>query len=247
MSQAESPSPATEAARTARRLLRTGTRAALATLMPEGGAPYASLVAYATDPAGNPLLLISTLAVHTRNLLADPRASLLIEDPDRPADADPLREARLSLAGRLERTDDPVAARRFLARHPDAAGYATFKDFGFYRFTLTGAHQVAGFGRITDLTPDDLLVDMAGREALVESEPGALAHMAEDHADIPSLYATKLLKLPDGDWHFTGFDPEGIDLIAGRRTARLDFPAPIATSGDLRKALVALAGAARAA
>ncbi len=247
MSHAESPSPATEAARTARRLLRTGTRAALATLMPEGGAPYASLVAYATDPAGNPLLLISTLAVHTRNLLADPRASLLIEDPDRPADADPLREARLSLAGRLERTDDPVAARRFLARHPDAAGYATFKDFGFYRFTLTGAHQVAGFGRITDLTPADLLVDMAGREALVESEPGALAHMAEDHADIPALYATKLLKLPEADWRFTGFDPEGIDLAAGRRTARLDFPAPITTSGDLRKALVALAGAARAA
>lgn len=244
---ADTPSPLSEDVRIARRLLRTGTRAALATLSPGTGAPYASLVAYATDPAGAPLLLISTLALHTQNLAADARASLLIEDPARPEEADPLREARLSLTGRLERSDDPVVARRFLARHPDAAGYATFRDFGFYRFVIEGAHQVAGFGRITDLAPDDLLLDLTGREALVESEPGALAHMAEDHADIPPLYATRLLNLPEGDWRFTGFDPEGIDLVAGRRTARLPFPGLVATSGDLRKALVALAGAARAA
>ncbi len=247
MSVAESPSPDPEAVAIARRLLRTGTRAALATLMPGTGAPYASLVAYATDPAGAPLLLISTLAVHTRNLQADPRAALLIEDPARPEEADPLREARLSLAGRLEPSADPVVARRFLARHPDAAGYASFRDFGFYRFVIEGAHQVAGFGRITDLAPADLLLDLTGREALVESEPGALAHMAEDHADIPPLYATKLLGLPEADWRFSGFDPEGLDLVAGRRTARLLFPAPVASSGDLRKALVALAGTARAA
>ena len=247
MSAAETPSLLNEDVVIARRLLRTATRASLATLLPEGGAPYASLVAFATDPAGAPLLLISTLAIHTQNLALDARASLLIEDPARPEGTDPLREARLSLMGRLERSEDPVVSRRFLARHPDAAGYATFKDFGFYRFTIERAHQVAGFGRITDLDPADILLDVSGCEALLAGEPGALTHMAEDHADIPPLYATRLLGLPEGDWRFTGFDPEGIDLVDGRRTARLLFPARLASPGDLRKALVALAGTARAA
>ena len=80
------------------------------------------------------------------------------------------------------------------------------------RSTLKGAHLVAGFGRIVDLKPDDLLTDLAGAEALVAAEPDILAHMNADHAEACRLYATKLLGAPDGDWRCVGCDPEGLEL-----------------------------------
>src|SRR5918911_593544 len=137
-----------EPRRAARRLLREGRGAALATL-DEGGAPYASLVAFATEADGAPLILISGLARHTRNLGRDPRAALLI---DRRAADDPTAGPRVSLMGRMEITQAPAARRRFRARHPGAF-YADFADFAFWRMRLDSAHLVAGFGRIVELAP----------------------------------------------------------------------------------------------
>lgn len=230
---------------TARHLLRTAFQAALGTLDPDSGAPHVSLVTVATLPDGAPVLLLSDLAVHTRNLKADPRVSLMVSEPVRPGD--PLALARVTVAGTIARTEEPAALRRFLARHPDTGGYAAFKDFSVYRIAPEQAHLVAGFGRIVTLPAADLMTDVAGCDALLASEEGAIAHMNQDHADALSLYATRLAGAPDGDWRATGLDPEGIDLVAGTLAARVTFPEPVGAGGSLRAVLVDLARRARGA
>ena len=85
------------------------------------------------------------------------------------------------------------------------------------------AHLVAGFGRIVDLAAEDILTDLAGAEALIEAEAGAVAHMNADHADALRLYATKLLGAPDGDWRCTGCDPEGSICSSAARACGCRF------------------------
>ena len=228
----------------ARRVLRLATTGALATLA-AGGAPFASLVAVATTPVGKPLLLLSDLARHTGNIASDSRVSLLLVAPGGES-GDPLAGARLTVSGTIARDADPSHRRRFLARHPEAAGYAGFKDFNFYRIAVGAAHLVAGFGRIVDLSAAELLTDCSDCRSLIETEADAIRHMNNDHADALSLYATRLLGLPAGKWIATGVDPDGLDLRAGSVPARLVFPERLRNGGELRAVLAELAGEARA-
>ena len=227
----------------AKKLMREARTGALATLFPGSGDPYCSLVNVASSADGAPLLLISKLAIHTKNVIADSRVSLMLDERK---EGDPLEGARVMLLGRAEITTDDNDRRRYLARQPEAEAFAGFGDFAFYKVTVTGAHLVAGFGRIVDLTPQDLLVDLSGADDLLASEERASAHMNEDHADACSLYATKLLGAPDGDWRCVGFDPEGLELQNGRVALRLPFPQRVDGSGPLRAVLVKLAQEARA-
>ena len=230
----------------ARRVLRIAAVGSLATVKADGQ-PFASLVTVATMPGGEPILLLSRLAVHTQNLERDKRASLLLVEPGGES-GDPLAGARLTLVGEIgERDPNPAVRRRFLARHEEAAGYADFADFGFRIFTIRSAHLVAGFGRIVNLGPDQLLPSVTECGDLIAAEESAVAHMNEDHAEALSLYATRLLEVPDGEWRMTGADPDGIDLRAGTLRARLDFPKRAKTAQELREALIALARAARGA
>lgn len=228
----------------AKKLLREGRSGALATLMAGSGDPYCSLVNFATAADGAPLLLLSRLALHTKNILADPRVSLMIDE--RKA-GDPLEGARVMLMGRAEATEDPEARRRYLDRQPEAEAFAGFGDFGFYRIALTHAHLVAGFGRIVDLKPQDILIDLAGMEALVAAEADVVAHMNRDQRDAARLYATKLLGARDGDWRCAGYDPEGLELQDGRTALRLTFPRRVDEPSMLRHVLKQLADRARAA
>jgi putative heme iron utilization protein len=229
---------------TARRLLRLAATGSLATLSGDGS-PFASLVTVATTPAGEPILLLSTLAVHTGNLARDPRASLLLVAPGGEG-GDPLAGARLTLVGRVSsREDDPMLRRRFLARHEEAEVYAGFSDFGFRRFEVRSAHLVAGFGRIVDLSRAETLTDCADATELLAAEAGAVEHMNADHADAVALYAARLLGMPMGAWRLTAVDPDGADLRAGALRARLAFPERVTTGGDLRRVLVDLAKKAR--
>jgi putative heme iron utilization protein len=223
--------------RATKRLLHEAGKGALATLLP-GGAPYASLVTVATAMDGAPLLLLSRLARHTANVGADPRVSLLLEAGH---ERDPLEGARVSLSGTLSRTEDPAARRRFLARHPSAEAYAGFADFAFWRLEMSGAHLVAGFGRIVDLKAEDLSTGLGGAERLIEAEESALIHMNEDHRDAIARYATKLLGDEAGDWRMVSLDPEGCDLMLGERVRRLEFPHRVADAGALREILARLA------
>jgi len=230
-----------DAVRAAKRLVRETRIGALASLLPDG-APYASLVTVATLPDNSPVLLLSRLARHTGNILRDPRVSLLIDA--RGAD-DPLAGARISLAGRAAQTEDAAAARRFLARHPEASGYAGFADFSFWHIALEGGHLVAGFGRIVDLEPGQLITKIDDASQLLAAEEDAIAHMNQDHGAAIALYATRLLQAEAGDWRVIGIDPEGCDLMLGDRVRRLEFPERVKEPGQLRKTLVALAEQAR--
>jgi putative heme iron utilization protein len=152
------------------------------------------------------------------------------------------------LAGRAEEAGgDQIALlrRRYLNAHPSAEAFVNFKDFAFFRIHPTGAHLVAGFGRIVDLKPEQFLTDIAGAEALLEAEPGAVEHMNADHGDAMSLYATKLLGAEAADWTCTGCDPDGMDMQAGTAMLRLDFPERVTSGTELRKMLVRLTGEAR--
>ena len=142
-------------ARLARRLLRTVESASLATIERDGGGPYASLVLVAADEDGSPILLLSDLAEHSRNLAADDRASLMIDGTAGLEDR--LTGPRLTVLGRVIASDAPRHRGRFLARHPGAAQYADFGDFRFYRVAVERAHLVAGFGRVHAISADDLL------------------------------------------------------------------------------------------
>src|SRR5512135_16239 len=142
----------------AKKLLREGRSGALATIITGSGDPYCSLVNVATAPDGAPLLLLSTLALHTKNILADPRASLMLDERK---DGDPLEGARVMLMGTLVPTGNANARAAYLRRHREAEIFAGFADFAFYRMEINHAHLVAGFGRIVDLGAQDLLLDVS--------------------------------------------------------------------------------------
>ena len=237
------PTPDFKPAVAAKKLLREGRSGALATLMPESGDPYCSLVNVASAADGAPLLLISRLAIHTKNILADARVSLMIDERK---EGDPLEGARVMLMGTAAVTEDPQARRRYLARQPEAEMFAGFADFAFYRVTLNAAHLVAGFGRIVDLKPQDILTPIEDAAELVAAEPQILAHMNADHADACRLYATRLLGARDGQWRCVGVDPEGLELQQGRTALRLPFRERVRASGELREVLKQMAEEARA-
>jgi putative heme iron utilization protein len=241
------PSPDFDAAKVARSLLRRSRQGALATLMAGSGDPYCSLVNVASHADGAPILLISRLALHTKNILGDSRVSLMLDER---AEGDPLEGSRIMLAGRAEEAgtgDLEIWRRRYLNAHPTAEVFVNFKDFSFFRIRPTGAHLVAGFGRIVDLKPEQFLTDISDAAPLLEAEQGAIDHMNADHRDAMNLYATKLLCADAVDWRCTGCDPEGIDMQAGTKTLRLDFPRRIVTPAALRQVLKELADQARAA
>ena len=232
----------------AKALLR-GTRAGtLGTLDRHTGHPFASLVNVATDLDGSPVILTSRLSTHTANLEVDGRASVLLAQGGK---GDPLAHPRLTALGafsRLERggPDEARVHRRFLARHPKSELYAGFGDFAFWRMRVAAAHLNGGFARAADLAAGDVLTDLAGADELIAAEQGAVEHMNNDHSDATRLYATKLLGEDDGPWRISGLDPDGADLTAGDRTARLPFRERVTSAGALRQALVALAQEARA-
>jgi putative heme iron utilization protein len=241
--------PTDDAARAqSRALVRMARSGSLATLE-ESGHPFASLTSLATDVDGQPVILVSQLSSHTANLARDPRASLLVATGGK---GDPLAHPRLSVrvVARPVRRDGEEGARirrRFLARQPKAALYVDFPDFGFVRLEIQGASLNGGFGKAYELSRDDLVLDLSGAAGLIDAEESAIAHMNGDHAEAVGLYATRLAGEAPGPWRITGIDPEGIDLAAGDRTARLAFPSSITAAEDLHLAMIDLAKQARAA
>jgi len=236
------PDSAFDAPLAAKKLLREARSGALASLMPVTGDPYCSLVNVATEPSGAPLMLLSRLALHTKNILADSRVSLMLDE--RKA-GDPLEGARVMLMGKVAEERSSSARTAYLLRHPEAEQFVNFNDFSFYRLAIGKAHLVAGFGRIVDLSAQDILTDLSDAAALLEAQSGAIAHMNADHAEACRLYATRLLGAPDGDWRCVGIDPEGLELQNGRTALRLFFPQRITAPGPLRAVLKQLAEQAR--
>jgi len=236
-----------EAIRQARSLIATARHGALAVIVPgDSGFPGASRVALATDHDGTPVILVSSLAWHTRAIVEEPRCSLLVGEVGK---GDPLAHPRISLfltAHPVERgsPDHDRIRRRYLARHPKASLYVDFGDFAFFRLAVSHASLNGGFGKAYELTAADLASkgDIAG---IAEMEEGAVAHMNEDHEDAVALYARAFAKAGAGRWKLATLDAEGMDLVDGDRVCRVWFPAPLENAADLRPILVTMAKEAR--
>ncbi len=216
----------------ARRLLRAARAASLATSA--AGQPFASLVTPATTPDGSPLLLLSALAEHTRHLHADPRCAVLVSGVAE--SANPQTAPRLTLTGTAERVDDSTLKARWLAVHPYAALYADFVDFALWRITVGGGLLVGGFARANRLTAADLAPDPDAVAAIAAAEARVIAHCNADHAD-----AMAVLAGGPGEWRMVAADVDGCDLAPvepDSATVRRAWPAPLASAGEVRAALV---------
>lgn len=234
------------------RLLDAATVATLSTLAREPmGFPFGSLVALAATAAG-PVLLLSDLAEHTRNLRSDSRASLLVAPSTEVPGAEPLAGPRVTLIGRCEPVPGAqreLAREAYLVRHPSAAALESFRDFTFFRLEPSGVRFVGGFGRMSWVSIEDWRT--ASADPLAPHAAGILAHMNEDHADALIQYCRAFTALGDvASASMTGIDRFGFELrattAAGARSARIGFATPIASRVEARQALVALLATARA-
>ena len=234
------PTPShAERARTLVAQISTGTLCTLA--VDPDGYPYGSFVTVAFED-GDPILLISQLAEHTKNLMRDPRASLLVAESGY---GDPLANGRVTMLGPCTRVEGDADGARaaFFAAHPNSKYYADFRDFAFWRLQVESVRYIGGYGRMSWV--DEAAWRAAEPDPLGPSAAGIIAHMNADHADAIRLYATRLAGGPEGLWRMSGIDPEGCDLIWEGDARRIRFAAPIATPGEARSELVRLVNAAR--
>src|SRR3990167_4045738 len=198
-----------ERARTLAYLGRTGTLATLARR--PAGHPFASLMPYALDAGGHPLLLISAMAVHTQNLEADPRASLLIPQPGLGPEGDPLAAGRLTLLGealRLPAADADAARAAYLARHARARHWVDFEDFAFWRLEVRDTYFVGGFAAMGWVAADEYLA--AHADPLADAAAGLVEHMNRDHADALVAYARHFAGAPAPEAAKGGGDRPGV-------------------------------------
>lgn len=226
---------------TCRCLLRSARFACLATIDSETSHPYASLVAVSTAVDGSPLLMLSTLAIHTRNLKADPRVSLLVHDESAAAaGADLLASDRLTVFGQIAQSTDDGHRRRYFARHPGAADFAEFSDFAIYRIAPERLHSVAGFGRIDTRPATSVFLSAKAAAPFEAGEERSVAGLNEDFADAIQAIATSRPETDTEDWRATGCDPDGVYLGFGSRSIRMTFNEPVTRLPDLSPAFEAL-------
>ena len=238
--------PFAERTRTLVHLGRVGT---LSThLAKHDGAPFGSVAPYGVDPTGNPTLLISRLAVHTQNLLADPHASLLVTQPG--WTEDPLAGARLTLVGpvAIVSAGDRAAVREdYLARQENARFWVDFDDFAFYRMEVEDLYYVAGFGAMGWV--DATAYRDAVPDPLADAAAGILDHMNADHADALVLYARAFAGVDAEAATMTGIDRMGFRVRArsGDRLQglRINFPREVRTPMEARTVLVEMVRTAR--
>lgn len=225
----------------ARQLLRRAHTGTLATLNQDGSGPYASLVNIATDLAGRPVIFISTLAWHTRNLAADGHASILAAEV--PAQGDALTGPRVTVMGRFAKIEAKDIAERYAQHHPAARLYLDFPDFSFWRLEPEKIHAVAGFGRIETMEPIEVFLEPQDDwEGLMA---GAVRHVNEDHSDTVQLYAEKLAGAQPGGWRVTALDGDGFLIGKEGEVHRIGFDEPALSAAGLRQAFVKLAAKVR--
>jgi len=220
----------------ARRFARRQFNAVLSTLSRRlDGFPFGSVAPFVLDHAGQPLILISEIAEHTRNIDADPRVSLIVQ----PYSPDMQATGRVTLLGRAVRMPDKTAlGARYLRHFPQAEGYFAMHDFHLYRIEPVKVRWIGGFGRIHWVEPEHWLCAPGALEA---AEAGILEHMNADHRDTLRAYVANVQGTPPEQVEMIGIDPDGIDLSADADVVRIDFDAPVHDAEAARAALIALA------
>ena len=243
----KAPAPEPTYAERARTLLHLGRVGSLATLSKRRpGWPFGSVMPYALDEIGRPLLLISAMAMHTQNLNEDTRASLLVNQTDA---ADPLGAARVTLMGEIF----PVAAadvapirKAYLARHENARYWVDYDDFAFYRMEIADVYFVGGFGVMGWVAAEEYL--QAEPDPLAEAAPGIIEHMNKDHADSLLLLGKVFAGIEADEATMTSIDRLGFhvrlksaDRVRGARIAFLLQARSVADTRKIMEQMVRLA------
>ena len=235
-----------ERARTLMYLGRVGSLSTLSRKQP--GFPFGSVMPYALDETGCPIFLISTMAMHTQNLLADPRASLLVTQPD--ADVDPLGASRVTLVGNviaIPKGEIAEARKVYLARYENSKHWVDFEDFYFYHTEVVDVYYVGGFGVMGWITASEY--GQAQPDPLADAAAGILQHMNADHKDALILLARVHAGIDSQEAAMTSIDRLGFrarlatdDRVRGVRIA---FPREVRNPAETRKVLVEMVQQAR--
>lgn len=224
-------------AREARQLLRAHRYGALSTLSKKfDGHPFGSIMPYLVEHDGSLLILISALAEHTKNIIADPRVSLITHSQDNPHIQ---AQGRVTILGNAAQVHDRAGAgRRYLLYFPEAETYFAMHDFQFYRIALQAVRYIGGFGNIHWVKAEDFALKPY---PLIEQENGVIAHMNADHADSLRGYCRQFHRYEATEVKMLGIDCDGFDVRADERVLRFGFDEPVLDAQQARKVLMEMA------
>ncbi len=211
----------------ARTLMHLGRIGSLSTLSrKQQGFPFGSVMPYGLDDRGHPIFLISTMAMHTQNLQADPRASLLVTQPD--ATGDPLGASRVTLVGNVlpvPEAEVAEARKLYLARYANSKHWVDFEDFSFYRMDVVDVYYVGGFGVMGWVTASDY--NSAQPDPLVDHASGIMQHLNSHHASTLTELARAFAGIESDEVTMTSVDKLGFHVRfktpEGMRGARIAF------------------------
>jgi heme iron utilization protein len=203
---------------------------------------------YGLDEHGRPIFLISTMAMHTHNLQSDPRASLLVTQPD--TSGDPLGASRVTLIGNVVRVPElDVAAARtlYLARYDNSRSWVDFEDFSFYRMDVVDVYYVGGFGVMGWVAASEY--DRAQPDPLADSTTEIIQHMNVDHKDALILLARVFAGMGSQEAVMMSVDRLGFHLRLktqdGMRGTRIAFLREVSGPAETRKVLMEMVQHAR--
>jgi putative heme iron utilization protein len=233
----------------ARTLMYVGRMGSLSTLSrKQPGFPFGSVMPYGLDGSGRPIFLISTMAMHTQNVQADSRASLLVMQPD--ASGDPLGASRVTVIGNVftvPESEVAEARRLYLERHANSKYWVDFEDFSFYRLDVTDVYYVGGFGVMGWVQASDY--DQAQPDPLADAAAGIIEHMNTDHRDALILLARVFAGLESQEAAMTAVDRLGFHVRLktpeGIRGTRIAFLREVGNPAEARKVLVEMVQQAR--
>ena len=243
------PVPEPSHAERARTLVHVGRIGSLSSLSrKQPGFPFGSVMPYAAEQQGRPIFLISTMAMHTQNLLGDPRASLLVTQSD--GGGDPLGASRVTVLGNVRaiaKEDVPEARALYLARYENSKHWVDYEDFSFYRMEVVDVYYVGGFGVMGWVSADEYR--RAGPDPLADAAAGILQHMNADHKEALMLLARVHAGIESQEAAMISVDRLGFHVRLrtneGIRGARIAFSREVNSPADTRKVLVEMVQHAR--
>jgi len=237
-----------ERARTLVYLARIGSLSTLSRKQP--GFPFGSVMPYGLDDHGRPIFLISTMAMHTQNLQADPRASLLVTQND--AGGDPLGSSRVTLVGNVLPLPEPEVAearKLYLARYANSKYWVDYEDFSFYRMAAVDVYYVGGFGVMGWVSASEY--GRARPDPLADSTSEIIQHMNADHKDALILLARVFARIESQEATMTAVDRLGfharLKTQDGIKGARIAFLREVSNPEQTREVLVEMVQQARSA
>ncbi len=203
------------------------------------GYPFGSVVPYCLDQTGTPIILISQIAQHTKNILADPKVSLITIEQGVDDVQIGGRLTWIADVKTLQDEESEAAADRYYQYFPQSRNFHKVHDFDFYRLELVRARYIAGFGKIHWIEPEKILL---ANTFSVDQEQEMIEHMNSDHVEAMKIYcSTAKIEIGEKDPQIAGIDSEGFHLRVNEKIVRFNFSEPANTQTEIRTRFVAMA------